>query len=70
MQTVLISGGTGMVGQQLTKHLLAQGCQIIILTRRIPTSKTANPNSYPHNRYQCATKGNLPNSFGRRRSGR
>jgi uncharacterized protein (TIGR01777 family) len=44
MQTVLISGGTGMVGQQLTKHLLAQGHQIIILTRRIPLSKPANPN--------------------------
>ena len=44
MQTVLISGGTGMVGQQLTKHLLAQGHQVILLTRRIPPLKAVNPN--------------------------
>lgn len=44
MQTVLISGGTGMVGQQLTKHLLAQGYQVILLTRKIPLQKAVNPN--------------------------
>lgn len=44
MQTVLISGGTGMVGRQLTKHLLKKGCQVIILTRKIPFPKDAHPN--------------------------
>jgi uncharacterized protein (TIGR01777 family) len=44
MQTVLISGGTGMVGRQLTKHLLKKGYQVIILTRKIPSLKDANPN--------------------------
>ena len=44
MQTVLISGGTGMVGRQLTKHLLKKGYQVIILTRKIPFLKDANPN--------------------------
>jgi hypothetical protein len=33
MQTVLITGGTGMVGQALTTHLLAQGYEVIILSR-------------------------------------
>ena len=44
MQTVLITGGTGMVGQQLTKHLLAQGHQVILLTRKIPHLKVVNAN--------------------------
>ena len=44
MQTVLISGGTGMVGRQLTKHLLKKGYKVIILTRKIPFLKDANPN--------------------------
>ncbi len=43
MQTVLISGGTGMVGQQLTKHLLKKGYKVIILTRKIPVLKVAHP---------------------------
>ena len=43
MQTVLISGGTGMVGRQLTKHLLKKGYQVIILTRKIPFLKDAHP---------------------------
>jgi uncharacterized protein (TIGR01777 family) len=33
MQTVLITGGTGMVGQSLTTHLLAQGYKVIIVSR-------------------------------------
>jgi uncharacterized protein (TIGR01777 family) len=44
MQTVLISGGTGLVGKQLTKHLLKLGHQVIILTRKIPNSKLTHPN--------------------------
>ena len=33
MQTVLISGGTGMIGTALTKHLVKLGYSVIILTR-------------------------------------
>src|SRR5665647_1531495 len=44
MQTVLITGGTGMVGKQLTKHLSGKGYRVIILTRKIPVSKPADPN--------------------------
>src|SRR5450432_976720 len=44
MQTVLITGGTGMIGRELTKHLCGKGYQVIILTRKIPLSKPADPN--------------------------
>ncbi len=33
MQTVLITGGTGMVGQSLTDALIDQGYEVIVLTR-------------------------------------
>ena len=33
MQTVLITGGTGMIGQALAKQLLANGYEVIILSR-------------------------------------
>jgi len=36
MQTVLITGGNGMVGKALTTQLIAKGYQVIILTRQIP----------------------------------
>jgi hypothetical protein len=42
MQTVLITGGTGLVGKALTKQLLAKGYNIIILTRKVPVN--GNPN--------------------------
>lgn len=34
MQTILITGGTGLVGSALTKLLTAKGYQVIILTRK------------------------------------
>lgn len=34
MQTVLITGGTGMVGQSLTNLLIDQGYKVIVLTRQ------------------------------------
>ena len=33
MATVLITGGTGMIGKALTKELLAKNYHVIILTR-------------------------------------
>ena len=33
MQTVLIKGGTGMVGQSLTNYLIERGYEVIVLTR-------------------------------------
>lgn len=34
MPTVLITGGTGLIGKNLTKHLIAKGYEIIILSRQ------------------------------------
>jgi uncharacterized protein len=45
MQTVLISGGTGLVGKALTKHLTAKGYSVIILSRQLPVDKEQLPNS-------------------------
>ncbi|MFL9482592.1 TIGR01777 family oxidoreductase [Chitinophagaceae bacterium LWZ2-11] len=39
MRTILITGGTGMVGKQLTQLLLAKGYRVIILTRNIKDKK-------------------------------
>ncbi len=43
MQTVLITGGTGLVGKHLTNHLSAIGYGIVILTRKIPAIKSPVP---------------------------
>ena len=42
MQTVLITGGTGMVGQSLTNFLLTKGFQVIVLTRQKKESSRAH----------------------------
>ena len=39
MQTVLITGGTGMIGQALTKQLVSNGTNVIILTRSLSGKK-------------------------------
>lgn len=44
MQTVLITGGTGMIGKAITKQLLQKGYQVIILTRQLPESNSTIPN--------------------------
>lgn len=36
MQTILISGGTGLVGTALSSHLTAKGYRVIILSRQLP----------------------------------
>jgi hypothetical protein len=41
MATVLITGGTGLIGKNLTKHLTAKGYHVIVLTRQ-HKQKTAN----------------------------
>jgi uncharacterized protein len=47
MATVLITGGTGLIGQALTKELLAKGYEVIILTRNPNKEKqTAGKVSY------------------------
>lgn len=35
MTTILITGGSGMIGKNLTTHLIAQGYKVIILTRTL-----------------------------------
>jgi uncharacterized protein (TIGR01777 family) len=42
MQTVLITGGTGMVGTSLTQLLLSKDYQVIVLTRQPRVSKLPN----------------------------
>ncbi|HQW91891.1 MAG TPA: TIGR01777 family oxidoreductase [Ferruginibacter sp.] len=41
MQTILITGGTGLVGKALTKILLDRGYQVIVLTRDTGNKKEA-----------------------------
>lgn len=48
MQTVLITGGTGMVGKALSKQLVNKGYKVIILSREISPAKTGTPNSNIH----------------------
>jgi uncharacterized protein (TIGR01777 family) len=43
METILITGGSGLVGRTLTDLLLKKGYQVIILTRKI-TDKNPKPN--------------------------
>jgi len=38
MQTVLITGGTGMIGQSLAKQFIASGYEVIILSRQVKRS--------------------------------
>lgn len=40
MQTVLLTGGTGLVGSALTERLLKKGFRVIVLTRKIPVTAT------------------------------
>lgn len=40
MQTVLITGGTGLIGKVLTQRLLKKGFRVIIFTRKMPAAAT------------------------------
>ena len=43
MQTVLITGGNGMIGKALTSHLIDKGYKVIVLTRQLPAQKSTLP---------------------------
>ena len=40
MATILITGGTGLIGTALTPMLLSKGYEVIILTRQTSKQKT------------------------------
>jgi uncharacterized protein (TIGR01777 family) len=42
MATVLITGGTGLVGNRLTEMLVSKGYEVIIVTRKIPLTAQKN----------------------------
>ena len=42
METVLITGGTGMIGKAITEALLERGYSVIILTRKLPNENPKN----------------------------
>ena len=48
MTTILITGGTGLVGNALTKALLSKGYSVIILTRQKDKQSTVPNLSYAH----------------------
>ncbi len=43
MDTVTITGGTGLIGTALSKFLLSRGYQVIILTRNPKSQKITSP---------------------------
>ena len=43
MACILITGGTGLIGKELTKRLVAKGYEVIILTREIKEKTPAQP---------------------------
>lgn len=47
METILITGGTGLVGKALTSHLLGKGYRVIVLTRNKSLTQTDHANN-PH----------------------
>ena len=46
MQTILITGGSGMVGKHLTTLLVDKGYQVIIMGRSLPNSATSKNTQY------------------------
>ncbi len=43
MSTVLITGGTGLIGQAITKNLVQQGSKVIVFTRDVQKQKGSAP---------------------------
>ncbi len=48
METVLITGGTGLIGRTLTKALINKGYRVIVLTRDIANKGSNDRLSYAH----------------------
>ena len=48
MPVVLISGGTGLIGTNLTRHLIEKNYEVIILTRDKDRSSENSKISYAH----------------------
>ena len=48
MATILITGGTGMVGSALAARLTASGNRVIIITRSVPVNTPAQPFPYEY----------------------
>ena len=46
METVLITGGTGMIGKALTQALIERGFNVIILTRQLTINKKPETINY------------------------
>jgi uncharacterized protein (TIGR01777 family) len=46
MKTVLITGGTGLVGKTLTQKLVSKGYKVIVLTRTLPTKPSESQIEY------------------------
>jgi hypothetical protein len=44
METVIITGGTGVVGKALATQLVSKGYEVIILTRTLPQKESNKPN--------------------------
>ena len=42
-ETILITGGTGLIGRALTKILLEQGFRVVILSRDPARHSSSNP---------------------------
>ncbi len=45
MQTVLITGGSGLVGSTLTKHLVIKGYRVTVLGRKLPSVRDTDPDA-------------------------
>ena len=43
METVIITGGTGLIGTALSKLLLSRGFQVIIFSRNPKAHRTSSP---------------------------
>lgn len=56
MPTVMITGGTGMIGTSLSRHLLQQGYDVIILSRNPIETASAYKTTYQQNSFRPSGK--------------